>query len=191
MPDASAITAIDPENGDPFAMGSLAMWFCHTWYMSESLMDMTFKWDISPVPFNSKGERIARIDADVYAIPKDAENKDAAWEVMKWLLQPDNNLTLCSIYGCMPARKSTEADYKAKLAETYTGVDLDVIFKSATYLDVPNHESWVPEFGVINDALANSQSKIWTVDEDHDAKSVLDTANADIQKILDEYWANH
>jgi multiple sugar transport system substrate-binding protein len=191
MPDAEAIASIDPENGDPFAMGNLAMWFCHTWYMSESLMDIGFKWDIAPVPFNSNGERIARVDADVYAIPKNATNKDEAWEVMKWLLQPDNNQLLCSIYGCMPARKSTEADYKANLEETYTGVDLEVIFEAATYLDVPNHESWVPEFGTINEALANAQSKLWTAGEDHDAQSVLDTTNAEIQKILDDYWSTH
>ncbi len=190
-PDSASITAMDPSNEDLFYFGTLAMWQTQSWYMGETLMELPFKWDMAPVPFNSKGVRIAPIDADVYAIPKDAKNKDEAWEVIKWLLQPENNIELCKIYLCMPARKSTEADYKAYLAETYPGIDLDVMFNAASYLDVPNHESWVPEFGSVNEALTNAQDKIRTAEEDHDAKSVLDTAANDIQKILDEYWASH
>ena len=152
---------------------------------------MTFKWDIAPVPFNAKGERIAQVDADVFSMPKDAKNKDEAWEVMKWLLEPENNLELCKIYGCMPARKSTETDYKAYLAETYPNLDLDVMFNATNYLDIPNHESWVPEYGKVNDALSNAQQQILTIDQDHDAASVLNATNAEVQKILDEYWANH
>jgi multiple sugar transport system substrate-binding protein len=191
MADSTAISAIDPANGDPFAVGGVAMWDCHTWYLSESLNELTFKWDIAPVPFNLKGERIARVDADVFGIPSAAKNKDAAWEVMKWLLLPENNLELCDIYGCMPARKSTEAQYKASLAEKYPGVDLDVIFQAANFLDVPNHESWVPEYGRVNEVLANALSTLMTADQEHDAKTLLDQANKDIQAIFDEYWANH
>jgi hypothetical protein len=91
----------------------------------------------------------------------------------------------------MPARKSTEATYKATLAEIYPDINLDVIFNAATYLDVPNHESWVPDFATINEALANAQSQILTAGEDHDAKSVLDKTNVEVQKILDAYWATH
>ncbi len=191
MPDAEAVSAMDPTNGDPFAVNGLAMWFCHTWYMSESLNSLPFKWDIAPVPYNPKGERIARVDADVFGMPKDAKNKDEAWIVLKWLLEPENNLELCRIYGCMPARKSTEQAYKSILNETYAGIDLAVIFNAADYLDVPNHESWIPEFGTVNEALANAQSQLWTTDQNHDAASVLDATNAEIQKTLDAYWASH
>ena len=190
MPDAASLTAMDP-NGDLFVFGTLAMWTSQTWYMGESMMDLAFKWDIAPVPVNSKGVRIAPIDADVYAIAKDAKNKDEAWEVVKWLLEPENNLELCKIYYCMPARKSTEAAYNTFLTEMYPGIDLSVIFNAPTYLDVPNHESWVPDFGQVNDVLSQVQEKIWTADEEHNAQVLLDQATIDIQKILDEYWANH
>jgi multiple sugar transport system substrate-binding protein len=159
--------------------------------MSTALTNLPFKWDIAPVPFNPKGGRLARVDADVFGIPKDAANKAEAWEVLKWLLQPDNNLTLCKVYGCMPARKSTEADYKALIEQNYPNVDSSVLFGAAEYLDVPNHESWVPEYGRVNEALANAQSQINTADQNHDAKSVLDQTNTEIQNILDEYWASH
>ncbi len=191
MPDSAAISALDPANGDPFAVNGLAMWMSNSWYMSESLNELSFKWDLAPTPFNPKGTRIAQVDADGFSIAKDAKNKDEAWEVLKWLLEPENNLELCKIYGCMPARKSTETDYKAYLAETYPSVNLDVIFNAATYLDVPNHESWVPDFATINEALTNAQQQILTADQDHDAKSVLDAANVEVQKILDAYWQTH
>ncbi len=192
MPDNTAISAMDPENGDLFAVGTDAMWASQTWYMGESMMDLSFKWNLAPVPFTSKGVRIAPIDADVYAIAKDAKNKDEAWEVVKWLLEPENNLELCKIYYCMPARKSTEADYNAFLTEMYPGIDLTVLFNAPEYLDVPNHESWVPDFATINEILtSNAQGKILTEGEEHDAKAVLDQAAAEVQKVLDDYWANH
>ena len=190
MPDSAAISAIDPANGDTFAMGQLAMWKSHTWYMSEAMMDLTFKWDIAAAPFNQKGERLANCDSDVFGIPAAAENKDAAWEVMKWLYEPENILELCKIYGCMPARKSVADAFQAVLEEKYPGVDYSVIFNSPNYLDVPNHESWVPDFGRVNEALANAQSNLNTADQIHDAQSLLDQTNIEVQKILDEYWAS-
>jgi multiple sugar transport system substrate-binding protein len=190
MPDSASLSAMDP-NGDLFVFGTLAMWTSQSWYMSGIPTDLPFKWDIAPVPFNAEGVRIAPLDADVYGIAKDATNKDEAWEVVKWLLDPENNLQLCEIYYCMPSRKSNEAAYTAYLADSYPGVDLSVMFNAAIYADIPNHESWAPDLGTVNEALGNAQGKILTEGEEHDAKTVLDQAAADIQKILDEYWANH
>ncbi len=189
-PDSASYSALDP-NGDMFVAGTLAIWESQTWYMGESMMELPFTWDVAPVPYNAKGIRIAPIDADVYAIPAAAENKEEAWEVMKWLLDPENSLELCKIYLCMPARKSTQEAYDAYLSEEYPGIDLNVIYQAAEYLDVPNHESWVPDFSTVNDALANAFSAIFTVDQEHNAQTLLDTTNAEVQKILDEYWANH
>lgn len=186
MPDN---TALEAQGGDLFATGVDAMWMSNSWYLGLVPVDV-FKWDIAPIPFNAKGEHIAQVDSDVYSIPKNATNKDEAWEVMKWLIEPENNLELCKVFGCMPARKTTEADYKAFLAETYPNLDLNVMFTAADYLDIPNHESWVPSYGKINDALGNAQQQILTVDQDHDAASVLNTTNSEVQKLLDEYWAN-
>jgi multiple sugar transport system substrate-binding protein len=64
-----------------------------------------------------------------------------------------------------------------------------VVFNAINYLDIPQHESYVPEYGKIEDALENARSLIYS-GENKDAQAVLDQANADVQKILDEYWAN-
>lgn len=189
IPDAAGQGAIDAETGDPFGGGHVAIWNSHTWYMSEGLNDLPFEYDVAPLFFNQNGERISRIHADLFTMPKNAENKDAAWEVMKWLVAPEQIVDVCKVYGCLPARQSSQEDYLAYLQERYPGINYDVIFDAIDYLDDPNHESWVPEWGKVNDALNNTQSIIYT-DAEADIPAIMETANQDVQGILDEYWAN-
>lgn len=189
MPDAAGLGAIDADTGDPFGGGHVAIWYSHTWYMSEGLNDLPFKYGIAPLYFNQNGERIARIHADLFTMPKTAKNKDAAWEVMKWLVAPEQIVDVCKVYGCLPARKSAEAAMLASLQERFPGLEYDVIFTAIDYLDDPNHESWVPDWGKVGDTLNNAQTVIFTEPE-LDVTELMNTTNEDVQKILDEYWAN-
>ena len=152
-------------------------------------MDLPFEYDFAPLPFNSKGTRVARVHADGFAMSTKAQNKQEAWEVLKWLTSPEIILDVCAIYGCLPARKSVESVNRANMAERYPNTDLDVIFNAINYIDVPQHESYVPEYNKIEDVLENARSLIYS-GENKDAKAVLDQANAEIQKILDEFWAS-
>ena len=188
IPDAAGQSAIDADTGDPFGGGHVAIWYSHTWYMSEGLNELPFKYDIAPLFFNQNGERISRIHADLFTMPKTAKNKDAAWEVMKWLVAPEQIVDVCKIYGCLPARESSQEAYLNFMKERYPGVDYDVIFTAIDYLDDPNHESWVPEWGKVNDALNNAQTTIYTETE-LDVTNLMNITNEDMQKILDEYWA--
>ncbi len=190
IPDSAAQSAIDSTGADPFGSGQVAIWYSHTWYMSEGLNSLPFKYDIAPLFYNQKGERIARIHADLFTMPKTAKNKDAAWEVMKWLVAPEQIVDVCKIYGCLPARKSAEAAYLDYMKERYPGIDYDVIFKSIDYLDKPTHESWVPDWGKVNDTLNNIQTMLYT-EENLDVDAIMKQGNDDLQKILDEYWASH
>jgi multiple sugar transport system substrate-binding protein len=190
MPDAAGQGAIDSASGDPFGGGHVAVWYSHTWYMSEGLNGLPFKFDIAPLFFNQKGERTARIHADLFTIPKTAKNKDAAWEVMKWLVAPEQIMDVCAVYGCLPARKSVEELFKTKLKERFPTIDHAVIFKSIDYLDDPNHESYVPEWSKVNDSLNNTLTTIYT-DPAIDTDALLETANTDVQTIFDDYWAKN
>jgi multiple sugar transport system substrate-binding protein len=64
-----------------------------------------------------------------------------------------------------------------------------VIFEAINYLDNPHHEGWVPEWGKVNDTLNNVMSILYS-DPEADVQAVMDQGNEDLQKILDEYWAN-
>ena len=187
---ADVQAARDSAGTDPFGPGTTGIFYSHTWFMAEGLHDLSFAADIAPVPFNPKGNRIARIDADNFTIPKDAKNKQEAWEVMKWLTSPEVIVDVCRIYGCVPARKSVQSAYLEQIKTDYPGIDYDVIFKSIDYLDKPNNEEWIPEWSKIEDALNNGLSLVYSGTE-KDAKKVLTDANAEVQKILDEYWATH
>jgi multiple sugar transport system substrate-binding protein len=188
IPDLTGQEAYYAVAGDPFGGGMVGMFYTHTWFFPEGLVDLPFGYDIAPLPYNQQGTRTARLHADTFTIPEAAENKDAAWEVLKWLTAPEQIIDVCLIYGCLPARISVEDDFRAALAERYPGMDYDVVYKSIEYLDDPNHESWIPEWGRIADALNNSLSIIYS-GEQTDAKAVLDQVNADVQAILDDYWA--
>lgn len=188
IPDAAGQGAIDAASGDPFGGGHVAIWYSHTWYMSEGLNELPFKYDIAPLFYNQNGERISRIHADLFTMPKTAKNKDAAWEVMKWLVAPEQIVDVCKIYGCLPARQSSQDAYLAYMQERFPGLDFDVLFTAIDYLDDPNHESWVPEWGKVNDALNNAMSTIYT-EAELDVPGLMNTTNDEVQKILDEYWA--
>ncbi|MCS6827929.1 MAG: extracellular solute-binding protein [Caldilinea sp.] len=187
VPDATVQQARDAAGIDPFGSNQVAMFYSHTWFMAEGLVDLPFEYDFAPAPFNQKGQRIARIHADTFTIPKNAQNQEAAWEVLKWLTAPEQIVDVCLIYGCIPARRSVEAEFERRLAERYPNVDLDVVFTAIDYLDNPNHESYVPEWGRINDVLNNNFSAVYL--GPIDAQAVLDQTNREVQQILDEYWA--
>ena len=189
IPDYAGQEAYYAVGGDPFGGGIVAMFYSHTWFMPEGLVDLTFEHDLAPLPYNNKGTRVSRIHADNFTMPEAAENKEAAWEVMKWLASPEHITDVCLIYGCLPARKSVEDEFRTVLAERWPGLDYDVIYESIEYLDGPNHESWVPEWGRIGDAMGYALDLVYS-GENTDAQAVLDEANDAIQGILDEYWAN-
>jgi multiple sugar transport system substrate-binding protein len=83
-----------------------------------------------------------------------------------------------------------ESQYIEQLKTDYPGIDYDVIFKSIDYLDNPNNESWIPEWGKIEDILNNGLSLVYS-GEGKDATKVLTDANAEVQQTLDEYWVAH
>ncbi|MBL8116219.1 MAG: extracellular solute-binding protein [Anaerolineae bacterium] len=188
IPNGEQQTGIESTGAAPLDSGQIAMFYTHTWYLGEALNDLPFEVGIAPAPFNQKGERIARIHADNFTIPETATNKEEAWEVMKWLTSPEQIVDVCLIYGCVPARASVADDFRAALQERFPDLDLNVAFEAINYLDAPNHESWVPEWGRVNDTLNYAYGLIAS-GENTDAKAVLDETNASLQQILDEYWA--
>ena len=189
IPDLTGQEAYYAVGGDPFGGGLVAMFHSHTWFFPEGLVDLPFEYDIASVPFNSKGTRVATIHADNFTMPEAAENKEAAWEVMKWLTSPEHISDVCLIYGCIPARRSVESEFRTVLGSTWPALDLDVVFTAIDYLDYPQHESWVPEWGKIEDTMNFAMENIYS-GENTDAQSVLDSANTEVQNILDEYWQN-
>ena len=175
-------------NGDPFSTGMAAMFLTHSWYMPEGLNGITFKYDIAPVPMAPTGKQLVRADVDGFAMVKGSDQQDAAWEFMSWMVQPEQIVDVCLIYGCLPPIKAVEAKFRAIMEEKWPGLDFDVIYKGMEYLQY--NDAYVVERKKIDDVLNNAQSLLYS-GENSDAKVVMDAANVETQKILDDYWAKN
>jgi len=188
IPDAAGqATYGNVGSGDPFSSGLVAMFLTHTWYMPEGLTGINFKYDIAPVPVAPTGKQIVRSDVDGFAMVKGSDQQEAAWEFMSWLVQPEQIVEVCLVYGCLPPVKAVEEQYRGIMESKWPGLDYDVIYKGLDYM--VHNDAYVVQQKKINDVMDNGASVIYS-GENKDAQSVLDAENADIQKILDEYWAN-
>jgi len=174
--------------GDPFSSGLVAQFLTHTWYMPEGLTGVNFRYDIAPVPASPSGKRIVRSDVDGFAMVKGADQQDAAWEFMSWLVQPEQIVDVCLIYGCLPPIKAVEDDYRAIMEEKWPGLDYDVIYNGLSYLDNPHSDAYVVEQQKIGDEMNTGLTLVYSGKE-KDARKILDDINVTAQKILDEYWA--
>lgn len=190
MADYSGQEAFYATAGDPFGSELTAMFYSHTWFMPEGLVDLPFDYGFAPSPYNQKGTRVSRIHADTFYMLKDGKHPQEAFEVMKWLTSEEHIIDVCLIYGCLPARRSVADAYLEQLQARYGDHDYDVIINAIDYLDNPHHESWVPEPGRVGDMLAAELYDAVYTGKIEDTDALLEEVNGKVQTTLDEYWAN-
>lgn len=189
IPDAAGQATFENIGlGDPFSSGMVSMFLSHTWYMPEGLVDLTFDYDIAPVPMAPNGSQIVRSDVDGFALVKGSDEQEAAWEFISWLVQPEQIIDVCEVYGCLPPVEEVESEFREVLEESWPGLDYDVIYEGLNYLDDPHSDGYVVEQQKITDVLDNALSKVYSEDIG-DAQVLLDDVNDEVQTILDEYWA--
>ncbi len=177
-------------NGDPFSTGMVAQFLTHTWYMPEGLTGINFKYDLAPVPEAPDGMQIVRSDVDGFAMIKGADEKDAAWEFMSWLVQPEQIVDVCLVYGCLPPVKAVETQFRGIMESKWPGLDYDVIYQGLDHLDNPHSDAYVVEQQKIGAEMDNALTEVYSGSQKA-AQALLDGVNAKVQKILDEYWASH
>jgi multiple sugar transport system substrate-binding protein len=176
---------------NPFEGGATALWECFSWMAYAYPNFEHFNWNVAPIPAGPHGDIVSPTNADTFAISAHSKNPQQAWEVAKWLIEPDMLSRVCGILGCMPSRKSLASAWEADMAEQYPNVDFQLFVDSIQYMDAsPNNEQWVPNYQKIWDATQNAQDKLVS-DETADPQAVMDELNAEVQGYLDEYWATH
>lgn len=177
-------------NGDPFSTGLVSMMMTYSWFMPEGLTGINFKYDLAPMPVAPTGKQIVRSDMDGLAMVKGSDEQDSAWTFMTWLVQPEQIVDVCQIYGCLPPVKAVEAQYRGIMESKWPGLDYDVIYNGLNHLDNPHSDAYVVEQQKIGDVMNNALSEVYSGSQ-KDAKVLLDGVNADVQKLLDAYWASH
>jgi multiple sugar transport system substrate-binding protein len=172
-----------------FNTGKLGVNNCHSWMLG-GMVDLPFLWNVGAVPAGPKGDLVAQCDVDAFLICNQFSNLDAAWDVVKWLLEPDQMLQLILTWGALPPRISLQDRYTEKMKELYPRMDLQVFFDSLNYIDIPNHESFIPRYQEVWDAVTAGYDQILTGAEKN-AQIVLDQVQETIQGYVDEYWAQN
>ncbi|NPV07081.1 MAG: extracellular solute-binding protein [Anaerolineae bacterium] len=183
MPSAQQSQASAPG----FNTGKLGIDHCHSWRMGE-MEELPFHWNVGAIPASPLGITLAQCDVDGFLICNQFAHLDAAWEVAKWMLEPDQMLRLDLTWGALPPRASLQERYKEEMAARFPNLQLQVFFDSLNYIDVPNHESYIPRYGEVWDAFWAGYDRILT-GEQKDAQIVLDEVQATVQGYLDDYWA--
>lgn len=103
----------------------------------------------------------------VLSIAKDSKNKDAAWDFIKFVTDPQHDKILADV-GCIPCRKSSWQD-PALIKQN----GLYTLFEPA-YSGMVTSTPRVPEYEQVNDIMQRYLSKI--IAKDLDAKAALDAA---------------
>jgi multiple sugar transport system substrate-binding protein len=184
FPDASAQKVLtNAQTTNTFASGKVAMYYAHTWAL-DAIKDVSFKWVAGVAPVAPNGKLTARINADTFAILDKSPNKDAAWQVLKWLTSSEIASKACVIYGCLPARLSARSAWENEIKSTFPDLDLNVVYGAIPYLDVINSEAPMPNYNQAWDATNQFFSALDS-DASLDVKAALDKFNTQEQAIFD------
>jgi len=148
-----------------------------------------FDWDIIPFPKGKAGS-IVDIDGSGWAMARQSRNKDAAWEVLKFLAGPEGSLTFTKGGLIIPAigfdpknPEATNAILKAFFQPPPPRHQQYFLTVNKTAIPTETFERWSEAQNLINKALG----PVWEGKES--VKAALDKVAPAVQKILDEVQA--
>lgn len=173
--------------GNWFESGNIAMVNTHLWYQACCMFNLEDEWDLAAMPAGLTGEPVAKLHGDTFGIMEASPNKEAAFDVLMYMLAPENMETLVGIYGAMPARESLASNYIDTFGETTfpeRDVDWSVVPASLGYADSPSHEGYLPAFREA-ETLYNSFTQRLENDPDFDVAGELALLQAELQLLFD------
>ena len=179
-------------SGNWFGTGNIGMTStAHLWLMGWGQADLDADFDFAPVPsFN--GVSTAKLHADTFSIMESTENAEAAWTVLKYMMD-DRGPDLLALYGGLPARTSLQEsffeDYIAGLSEGYPQFDWanlnwDVVQAGISIPDRPSHEDGLPAIAEA-EARYIEYSQLVDNNADADVDAEIDKLVEDLQAIYD------
>ncbi|MGZ6267671.1 MAG: ABC transporter substrate-binding protein [Candidatus Limnocylindrales bacterium] len=171
--------------GGEFGSGNLAMDEGHTWFTCcvappKGTKQFNFGFAIMPTV---NGKITSPLHADTFSIMKTTKVPDAAWTALKAMVASADLLTT---YGAMPADKTKQKAWEATIDKGFPGIKLDwsVPEQMLAYPDVPNHQSWMPDYAKAKAALQAFQNKYRTA-SGVDITAELATLKTTLQGIFD------
>jgi multiple sugar transport system substrate-binding protein len=189
IPNANQINSDLLDKGNEFESGNLAMNESHSWFTCciypaapAKPKIKNFGFAIAPA---YKGTITAKLHADTFSLLKSTKVPDAAFKAMTALVGSGELLTL---YGAFPADPSKQQAFFDATNANFPGVTLDWSVPQAmlSYPDIPNHQSFVPNYAKAKAAWQAFQNKYRTTDGGVDIDAELATLKTTLQGIFDE-----
>jgi multiple sugar transport system substrate-binding protein len=137
-----------PESGfgpnNEFASGKLAMWYGgHTerWKTYNAIPGLD--WDIQVLPIGPAGRTGGEIAVRAYGITRTSRHPEAAWELMKFMVTPDNLREQIKL-GHLPVRKSLAEEMLNDPARTACPKNLAAVYRQIPYaLPLPRSTDYI------------------------------------------------
>ena len=153
---SAGLGAWSPEWNAGFSDGTFATLACPAWmlgYIQTQISADTFsgKWDIADIPGNG-----GNWGGSWYTIPKQGSeySQQEAYDFIKWLIQPDQQLKIMSETGNLPSQKSIlESDAVKNFTNPFfNNAPYGTIF-AKTVLDIKSAIYYAPKNGAIRTAV--------------------------------------
>jgi multiple sugar transport system substrate-binding protein len=188
IPGANQINSDLLDKGNEFESGNLAMNESHSWftcciYPAAPAKPKVKQFGFAIAPAYN-GTITAKLHADTFSILKTTKVQDAAFKALTALAGSSELLTL---YGGFPADPSKQDAFFKATDANFPGVTLDWSIPQAmlAFPDIPNHQSWVPNYAKAKSAWQAFQNKYrTTAGLDMDAE--LATLKTTLQGVFDE-----
>jgi len=188
IPSASQINSDLLDKGNEFESGNLAMNESHSWFTCCVYPAAPAKPKIKQFGFaiapSYNGTITAKLHADTFSLLKTTKVPDAAFKAMTALVASSELLTL---YGAFPANPAQQDAFFKATDANFPGVKLDWSVPQAmlAYPDIPNHQSFVPNYAKAKAAWQAFQNKYRTA-AGVDIDAELATLKTTLQGIFDE-----
>ena len=162
--DPTALEKDGQQVEDSFKGGRLAVWIGGPWVLATIPRKDDDVWapvarknvGVAPMPAGPSGEAYTFVGGSNLMMFKSSENKDAAWELMKFLSQDDTQTAYADLMGMFPARLDPQEQAGQKDANY--GAFYEAIQTGRTYAPIPQwgqvETAYKTRFGNILDMAA-------------------------------------
>jgi len=154
IPSANQVSSDLLLAGNEFASGNLAINEGHTWFtccVTPPTGTQPFKFGFAVQP-TVDGKITSPLHADTFSILKTSTVADKAFEALQAMVASPDLLTA---YGAMPADQTKQQAWFDSIDASLPGQKLDWTVAQAmlAYPDIPNHQSWVPDYPSVRSAM--------------------------------------
>jgi len=169
LADKSQLERDGTQVENQFKGGKIAVWMGGPWVLGSIERTDDTNWvpaarknvGLAPMPAGPNGDAFTFVGGSDLMMFKSSENKNEAWEVMKFLSQDQVQTDYASILGMFPARVEPQKAYGESSGENFEAV-YQAIQQGRTYSPIPQwagiENAYKGRFGNILDSAAGKGS---------------------------------